>query len=348
MQILYVSWLPPWHVFICRFQRHRRVKPVKGKTPAAAYLRPILDTYMGSAVALVGCTSRGIERYSCEFDVLVVSNEKHSPATLKMGDVYADVAFATEKEFLSPADPERSLAIAAAKPVRDTALVLSTGSAASAATYSASAKVACRTRLTSALKTTVRAEESLTKGAAIDADFWLLAASYELAYALLLSREAIPSPSHLLHQLRTETKWAKGFEGVSIGAGLEAATRAACGTRLDGLAVLHDLIREGSDSGADSEWSTVRTEILGAKARELVTRAELAECYSFLGQELVDDLLAVMRAHPKQSVGTLAEGGNRLLGERLMKQLGLARGEKSLRAGLDVVRRQVTLLMKKT
>ncbi|MDG6910559.1 MAG: hypothetical protein JRN08_09340 [Nitrososphaerota archaeon] len=322
---------------------------MKGKGPAAAYLRPILDTYMGAAVALVGCASRGIERYSCELDVLVVASEAHPPASLKVRDAYADLAFVTEKEVLKPANPERALAIATAKPVRDTSLVLSTGTAAALATFSDSAKAACRTRLTSALKTTVRAEESVSRGAVVDADFWLLAASYEFAYALLLSREVVPSPSHLLSQLRTTSMGApKGFEGVSIGAGLEAATRAGCGTRLDGLTVLHDLIREDSASAtAESEWSETRGEIIGAKARELVTRAELAECYSFLGQELVDGLLAVQRLHPKRTVGSLASGEDKLLGERLVRQLGLTRDEKAIRAALEVLRRQVTLLTKK-
>lgn len=320
---------------------------MKGKTPAASYLRPILDTYMGAAVALVGCVSRGMERYACEFDVLVVTPERHPRASIKLGEAYADVAFAQEGEVLKPTSPERALAIAAAKPIRDSALVLSTGIASSAATFSDSAKVACTTRLTSALKTTVRAEESLSKGSAVDADFWLLAASYEFAYALLFSREVVPCPSHMLSQLRGASKGAKGFEGVSIGAGLEGATRAGCGARLDALAVIHDLVREGSDSAtAESEWSEVRDEIVGAKARELVARAELAECYSFLGQEIVDALQAVQKLHPKRTVGALASGGDKLLGERLVRQLGLARDEKAVRAGLDVLRRQVTLLMK--
>ncbi|MDG6902499.1 MAG: hypothetical protein JRM80_11160, partial [Nitrososphaerota archaeon] len=268
-------------------------------------------------------------------------------ASIKLGKAYADVAFAQEGEVLKPTSPERALAIAAAKPIRDSALVLSTGIASSAATFSDSAKVACTTRLTSALKTTVRAEESLSKGSAVDADFWLLAASYEFAYALLFSREVVPSPSHMLSQLRGASKGAKGFEGVSIGAGLEGATRAGCGARLDALAVIHDLVREGSDSAtAESEWSEVRDEIVGAKARELVARAELAECYSFLGQEIVDALQAVQKLHPKRTVGALASGGDKLLGERLVRQLGLARDEKAVRAGLDVLRRQVTLLMK--
>ncbi|MDG6985960.1 MAG: hypothetical protein JRM73_04350 [Nitrososphaerota archaeon] len=322
---------------------------MKGKTgPVAGYLGPILDTYMNSAVALVGCNSRGIERYSCELDVLVVTGDRHPPTTLKLGDAYADVVFAPESEILKPNNPEKAMSLALAKPVRDASLLLSTGSAAAAATFSDSAKVAGRTRLTSALKTVARAELAV-KSSPVEADFWLLAASYEYAYAFLFSRETVPSPSHLLSQLRGASKGAaKSFEGVSIGAGLDSATRAACGTRLDALAVLHDLLREGSESAtAESEWSEARTDVLDAKARELITRVELAECYSYLGQELVDDVLSVQRRHPKRSVGSLIGGGNKLLGERLVRQLGLSRDEKSVKSGLEVLKRQVVQLTKR-
>src|SRR5579863_8907843 len=201
---------------------------MKGKTGSVAEsLRPVLDTYLGSAVALVGCTSRDLARYSCEYDVLVVTNDRHPPTSLRIGTEYVDLTFLPEKEVLKPTSPERSMSIAQATPVRDNSLIFSTGGAACSATFSDSAKAASRTRLTSALKTLVRAEDSVTKGAVVDGDFWLLAASYEYAYALLLSREVIPSPSHLLHQLRTAAKGApRGFERVSIGAGLESATRA--------------------------------------------------------------------------------------------------------------------------
>lgn len=299
-------------------------------------------------MALVGCTSKGAQRYSCEFDVLVVTEESRPARSMKFGDVYADVIFVTERDVLKPASPERAMAIAQAKPIRDTSLVLSTGSATSAATVSESAKVAGRTRLTSALKTIVRAEDSLTKKAVLDADFWLLAASYEYAYALLLSREVLPSPSHLLSQLRSASKGAsKGFEGVSMGTGLSEATRAGCGARLEGIAILHDLLREGSDAGSVDEWSETRTEILSGKANELITRVELAECYSFLGQELVDAMLEIQRRNPKKTVSSLAGGKGSLIGERLVRQLGLVREEKAVRAGLDAVKQQVSLLAKK-
>ncbi|MDG6909381.1 MAG: hypothetical protein JRN08_03335 [Nitrososphaerota archaeon] len=323
---------------------------MKGKLGAAApVLRPVLDTYMDSAVAVIGCSSRGMARYSCEYDVLVVGSEARPSRSLRIGDDFVELRFATEKEVLKPTTPEIALSIALAKPIKDTSLVLSTASATSAATASDSATRASRARLASALKTLGRAEVALSRKDLVDADLWLLASSYEFAYAMLLSHEVLPSPSHLLTQLRSVPKSASGgFEGVSIGSGLEAAGRAGCGARLEGLTVLHDLLRESSKPEVvESAWPGVRTEILAAKANELITRVELAECYSFLGQELVDDLMELMRKHPRATLAALTSGKDQLLGERLVRQLGLARGEKGIRAGMDVLMAQVNLLAKK-
>lgn len=317
--------------------------------PASTLLRPILDTYMEAAVAVVGCNSRGLARYSCEQDVLVVTNESRSRTSIKIGDTFADLTFVSERDVLKPGNPEHAFSLALAKPVRDTSLVLSTAIAANSATLSESAKKAGRTRLSSAVKILGRAEEALSHGALVDADFWLLAASYEYGYAWLLFKEVLPSPSHLLFQLRAASKGSsRSFEGVSIGTGLEAAGRAGCGARLEGVAVLHDLLREGTKMSAmESAWPGTRTEILASKAEELITRIELAECYSFLGQELVDDMLELMRLNPKRTLDSLTSGDDRLLGERLVRQLGLARNEKSILAGLEAVKAQVSNLTKK-
>lgn len=322
---------------------------MKGKLGAAAtLLRPVLDTYMDAAVAVVGCTSRGLGRYSCEYDVLVVGGDKRPPASLKVGDDFVDLVFATEKEVLRPTGPEHAMSLASAKPIRDTSLVLSTSSAASLATLSETSAKASRTRLTSSLKALGRAELALTKKATVDSDFWLLASAYEFAYAWLLSKEVLPSPSHLLSQLRSTSRGApRSFEGVSMGSGLEAAGRAGCGARLEGIAVLHDLLRKRSNAEvADSKWPALKTEIMSAKANELVTRVELAECYSFLGQELVDGILDLLRSHPKRTLTSLTSGKDRLLGDRLVRQLGLARSEGAIQTGLGVLKAQVSTLAK--
>jgi hypothetical protein len=323
------------------------MKPMQG--PATTLLRPILDMYMDSAVAITGCHSGRLARTICELDVVVVTNEKRQQTSLKLGDVFVDMLFVTEREAMKPSNPEHAMALAGAKPVKDTSLVLSTSAAANAAVLSEAAQKASRTRLSSSLKILGRAEAAASAGSIRDADFWLLASAYEFGYAWLFSKEVSPSPSHLLLQLRAASKGdPKYFEAFSAGAGLDAATRAGCGARLDGIGVVHDILRSRPRRDlSQPDWSPTKTEILSRKAKGLVEEVELAECYSFLGQELVDGILALTRGSEKKDLSSLTSGDDRLLGDRLLRQLGLARKEQTMRAALEKLRTQVTTLARK-
>ena len=323
---------------------------MKGKTgPATSILRPILDMYMDTAVAVVGCHAKGIQRESCEWDVIVVTDERRPSSSLKLGGVSIDLSFVSEKEALTPPDPEHSMSMAIAKPVRDSSLVLSTSSAANSAVIQDSARKAAETRLTSATKTLGRAEEAIARDAVREADLWLLAASYEFAYAWMYSNEVIPSPSHLLSQLKSLPKSApKYFEAVSAGAGLERATRAGCGSRLDGLVVLHDIVQGGPQGRGRtaSSWSKARIDTVRSKAQELAQSIELAECYSYMGQEIVDHVIALTSKGPggTASLSDLFSGEGALLSDRMLRGLGLSRNSQAIKTAIGPLRDQVSSL----
>jgi hypothetical protein len=314
---------------------------------ASTILRPILDMYLDAAIAVIGCNARGSGRDSCEYDVLVVSDENLPPTSVKIGNVFMDLTFATEKDTLNPTNPEHVLSLALAKPVRDTSLVLSTSSAANEAVLSESARKASGIRLSSAVKILGRTDEALSEKSVQEAVFWVLGATYEFGFSWLLSKDVLPSPSHLLSQMRDASRGAPAyFEAFSAGVGLESASRAGCGARLEGVTILHDVLR-GKSPGAQTTWVSTRSEILGAKAEALISNSELAECYCFLGQELVDDVLALVKGPPRRTFADLTSGDSRLLGERLVRQLGLARGDKAVRAGFEAVKKQVSTLAKR-
>jgi hypothetical protein len=319
--------------------------------PAAHLLSPILDTYRESALAVVGCHSRGIERPSCELDVIVVTNERRPSSTIRIGEDYLDLFFVSEREVLRPSNPEHSISLAHAKTVKDTSLILSTSLASNAAVLGSSFRRSSSQRLASALKSLGRAEEALSKSLEVDADHWLLTAAYDCAYSWLHSREVPPSPSHLLGQLKGQSAGVpKNFESFSKGAGLENASRTSCGSRLDGVAVLYDVLGGGHerDSAVRQAWSVTRLESVRSKALELNHRIEHAECYSYLGVEMLGAFrkLAAYGGAAKTSVGpsSLTSGKNRLLGDRLMRELGLLRDRETLKEAMHLVRAQVSWL----
>ena len=315
-----------------------------------------MDTYRSSALAVVGCHAQGLERPSCEVDVIVVTSEERPNSTLKIGDAFLDLFFVSEREVLKPSSPEHSVSMAHAKTVRDTSLILSTSLASNIAVLANSARRSASQRLASVLKSLGRAEETLSKGSAVDADYWLLSAAYDYAYSLLYSWEVPPSPSHLLGQLRSQSKTTpKSFESFTTGAGLESSSRMSCESRLNGLAVLYDMLGGGHEGvkAMGTRWSTTRLECVNSKARELNRRMEHAECYSYLGTEILNALGQLTTREgraTKTGTGpaTLTTGKNRLLGDRLLRELGLVRERDSLKKALGLVRAQISRLARKT
>ena len=325
--------------------------------PAAQILRPVLDMYMGSAVAVTGCHAEGLQRDSCELDVLVVGPEKRQPTTARIGGVFMDLAFIDEKEALKPSSPELAAALAHVKPIRDTTMVISTSTAAAGAVYSESCRKASSGRLAAAVKLLGRSAESVTRGSLREADFWLLVASYHYAYAWLYSDETLPAPSHLLRQLKEHSKDNPAYLGAfSRGTSLGKSSRPSCGTRLEALSVLYDVVgsRQGVTPRNRPSLLPARLEVVRAKANELLGAVELAECYSYLGQEVAGGMLALVgltgrEQAPSRSMGMgpIFEGEGRLLGDRLLRDLGLTRGKAAIEAGCQELKDQVTSLAKR-
>ncbi len=325
--------------------------------PAVQSLRPVLDMYLDSSVAVVGCHSGDLARSSCELDILVVSRDARPSTSVKLGGTYMDLIFATEKEVMKPRDPENAVALASARPVRDASMVLSTATSAAAALLSDSCKKSGRRRLASSLKSLGRAREAAGKGAGTEADFWLLAASYDFAAATLYSKEAMPSPSHLFSQMKeASSASAEAFEAFFRGAGLLNASRAGCTSRLDGIGVLRDLMahrrpsQDSVQSPADESLQITR-----GKVTELGTRMEHAECFSFLGLELVRSLLSIPsteRGRKRRGaglgpdVGSLVSGEGRLLGEMVEKDLGLTRDKDTVQSAASLLEKQISALAK--
>ncbi|MBI3840808.1 MAG: hypothetical protein HY297_02460 [Thaumarchaeota archaeon] len=319
-------------------------------------LAPILDMYMDSAVGVVGCWSSGIHRKSCEVDVVIVSKSSRPSASVRIGGTYMDLFFLEENEVLGLTDPEHSVAIAHLKPVKDLSLVLSTASAASIAVMADSSKKSARARLAVSLKALGRADEAVSGGRVAEADFWTMAASYDFARALIHSKETMPSPSHLLAQMKEHAKGSgKSFEAFSFGAGLDRSSKESCGARLEGVGILHDLLHErvGEIKGQASGWNEARMAVVRGKAAELAVGMEHPECYGFLGQEVVGALLELSRAgesngdaefEKSDALGSILSGSQRLLGEKLVEDLGLGRQEERPGKVLAQLREQISRL----
>ena len=171
--------------------------------------------------------------------MVLLAEEARPEGSVKVGADYCDLIVMTEKEVLGPGDPEVAVALSSLVPVKDNSLILSTSTASHAAMLTENAQESARQRLASSVKALGRADDALSEKASRDADFWLLSASYDMAYAWLYSVEEVPAPSHLLAQLKRNSRGSpRRYETFSKAAGLERASRARCEARLEAVSVL--------------------------------------------------------------------------------------------------------------
>lgn len=285
----------------------------------------------------------------------MITNEKRPNSTVRIGKGFLDLFFVPEREVLRPSNPERAVSLAHAMTVRDTSLILSASLASNAALLSSLAQRSSSKKLASALASLGRAEDALARDLTVDSDYWLLSAAYDCAYSWLYSSEVSPSPSHLLDQLKKERRGTRGtFESFSKGACLENSSRGSCTSRLDGLAMLYDVLggHEGAEQ-ASQVWSATRLECIREKAKELSLRVEHAECYSYLGIEMLNALRQLTTREGSASITSkgptaLSSEQNRLLSDRLLRDMGLVRERDLLKETIELVRAQVLKLARKT
>jgi hypothetical protein len=319
-------------------------------SPVADLLRPVLDTYRDAAVAVVGCHAAGISRESCEVDAVVVTNERRNPNTIRLAGTYCDLYFISEKEALRPTDPEVAASLAQSKVVRDTSLTLSTSVAANQAVFEENSKRCSRQRLAACLKALGRTDEALSRKRTSDADYWVLSASYDYAYSWLYSLEVIPAPSHLLRQLKENSKGrAVDFGAFAKGAGLEMSSRRECSSRLEGLSLLYDLLSTGRSDidGTQPSSSDKSFQVVKGKAKEMADLKQHTDSYSFLGYEVTRLLLMVERAHhpgglsrerSQWLVSSLSDEKQGLLSNRLIRDLGLTRSGDDVKEALELLK----------
>ena len=325
-------------------------------------VQPILDTFLNHAVALTGCHTYGIARASCEYDLLVVSEEMKPDTTMRLGEKYCDVSFLTREQVMNPSSPELAVVLSSLVPLRDSSWTLSTAASTNKAMHASNAQRSAEARLSLALKGLGRADEALGRNSIADADFWLTSAGYDFASASIYASEAPPAPSHVLKQMKTISRAGEAsFTEWSAAVGLERSSRDACLGRLDGLSTIYDILSSSSPQSGSNRLVEVRrtehaVEILQSKARNLLESLQPVDCFAYLGYEAVFTLFALLEFQSmKESVepeygsmvSVLTSGKLGLLSEEVIKALGWSRDEKTITRTVELLRQAISDQAKK-
>ncbi len=336
-------------------------RPSHQTDSGAMSILPALKTFPTNEIAIIGCHAQNMSRRSCEYDLLVVNHDPIPQKFVKVGEVYAKIIFRNERDVRQP-DLDLGLTLASAVPLRDSSLLLAGASSDCKRSFIANCKRGAEARLASSLKSLARVEELLSEKEAAEADLSLLSAARDFAHAELLAEGKMPSPSHVLGQVKglpkrrpsTFKAWADAF-------GLEMASRVSCENRMEGLSIIYDAIRtQGGGTEAPSlfgrymESEAVR--VMEMKAGELLDSMRSAECYSYLGQEAVQAMFDLYLLHVgklskekdySRVVRELAEGDDRLISQEVVKSLGIVRAPEVTASAATGLKAAVSSLAKR-
>ena len=281
---------------------------------------------------------------------------------MRIGKTYFDIFFISDREAMRPSNPELAVALSSAVHLRDSSLVLSTGSSTARAMLGENARRSAETRLANALKALGRVDEVLSQENEADADFWLASAGYDYYFASSFAATITPAPSHVLKQMKDLSKRGRtNFESWSRATGLDHASRGSSERRLEGLSVVYDIIRttfmESKAARTLERFSTDSAfEVVQTKARFLLSSLQSVDSYAYLGIESVLALAALQQLNSiRQSIepnyseiiSELTVGPNRIISEDVVKSMGLTRSERTIRRNADILRESVSDLAKR-
>ena len=336
-------------------------EPLRSIDAIVKTITPALRTFPTNEIAIVGCHATNLARPSCEYDLLVISRDPIPEKVVGVEGSYAKLIFRNEFQVREPG-PELAIALASAVPLRDNSLLLAAAVSDCRRNFSANCATLMESHLASSLKAVSRVDELLAADEVREADFWLLSAAYEFAFAELLSCEVVPAPSHLLMQMKgLPARRGGSFRAWADASGLELASRASCENRLESLSIIYDVLKTSAPSievlpetgrYQDAEAFVV----VKLKADELIRAMQSVDCYSFLGWEAVRSVADLYSLHasrlsmPKDYISTIRDltvGKDRLISEEVLKSLGLVRPAEMLRTAANELKSSVGALAKK-
>lgn len=250
------------------------------KTIPSRILTPIIDTYKDKPIALVGCHAQGIGRECCEFDLMIVG-EEDKPKKLSFGDRFFEIFFLEEKRIFEPEGPENSLMLASMIILRDTTFSLSTSYSYNKALITQNSKKAAERWLSLSLNCTAKSQEAIEEQKLGDADFWLSLSGYYFGLALLYLKQKLPSPSHMVEQLKSISERGSDiFTSFATSVSLRDANKQNCYKRLQFINLIVDTFQNNQQL---SNLVEDNLDVLNRKAEYLILNKQSVECFSYLG-----------------------------------------------------------------
>ncbi len=233
--------------------------------------------FPNSALSLIGCRSAGEAYPCCEHDYLIISEgEKRFERRIINGQI-VDLLFLDEQTLQNAFEDELALALTDLNIIADPRWRIKHQESRINAEAPQRLQRFARQTIFKSLGDLGRHQDSLNVGNLFEADFWLKSSGYNLAMALIASKETVPRRSHLLAEFRRASEDGGDlFSAWSKIQSLDMATDVSVMRRLDAL-------REILERSNATNYSYKLAE---ARSKHLIESHAVVDAYCNLGAEL--------------------------------------------------------------
>ena len=165
-------------------------------------LEQIVRQYPSSGIAAVGCKTSGCAYPVCEIDLLVASTAS-TPIRIALGSEVLDIHLIGENPSMSDLPIMVRASMSSSYIIADPTMMFSSYRANARENYELYLRQYSREEAREAVTQICRSEDAQQADKRASADFWASSAIYHLSDSLTLRANIIPSPSHMLTQLRS-------------------------------------------------------------------------------------------------------------------------------------------------
>ena len=168
--------------------------------------RPVFDQivrrYPSSSIAAVGCNTSGCAYSVCEIDLLVTATAS-PPIRIALGSEILDIHFIGENPSMADLPLIIRASMSLSHIIADPTMMFSSYRTNAKENYELYLHQYSREEAREAITQICRSEDAQQADNPDSADFWIFSAVYHLSDSLTLRANTIPSPSHMLAQLRS-------------------------------------------------------------------------------------------------------------------------------------------------
>lgn len=234
----------------------------------------LFDNFPEGSFCLVGCQATGLHYPVCGYDFIVLDDKNSNIVSCTIKEKHIIVFPVRENELFG--QKSRLLwALTNGIIVRDRRLILGSVLEAVRSQARSILRKAAEATTFSVLTKISRAEDAASRSENLSSGFWLLSASYDCMEAILLRNMIVPSPSHLVSQVRHLL--ANLQESLTKGLSLELSTQLSVLRRLDALREIDER----------SSLSQVPIDLVETRVRHLLSNGNIVEAFSYVGYVLV-------------------------------------------------------------